>query len=217
MRVVVFGDVHGNLVALEKLFQIEREETDLFISHGDVVNYGPWTNECISFLKEMENVKLLKGNHENYFIDGVYDGKNEIAKSFFEYCYGEFDKGLITSISNYGSQLLIPDFKIQHTLHDQYIFEDTNIDNLIVDSNYIFGHSHQQFMRIKNGFKLYNTGSIGQNRALINLSCYIKMDTKRKTVELKNFVHDIDVVINQMKLDRYPQICLDYYNSKKRV
>ena len=71
-------------------------------------------------------------------------------------------------------------------------------------------------MRFKNEYKLYNTGSIGQNRALINLSCYIKIDTEKETVELKKFIHDIDTVINQMKFDKYPQICLDYYNSKKR-
>lgn len=217
MKITVFGDVHGNLVALEKLFELEKNTTDLFISHGDIVNYGPWTNECVTFLDSITNIKLLKGNHENYYLDGFYNGKNEIAKSFFDFCYGNFNKNLLSTIANYGNQVLIPDFTIQHTIGNQYIFLDTDINDLEINSNFIFGHSHQQFERSKDNFKLYNTGSIGQNRALINLSCYLKVDTQKKTIELKNYVHDIDKVIKQMEFEKYPQICVDYYKSKKRV
>lgn len=217
MMITVFGDVHGNIIALEKLFELEQHKTDLFVSHGDVVNYGPWTNECITFLDSINNVKLLKGNHEHYYLEGLYDGQNEVAKSFFEFCYGNFNKNLRTTISDYQNQMVIPDFTIQHTIGNQYIFADTDIADLKINANYIFGHSHQQFEREKDKFKLYNTGSIGQNRALINLSCYLKVDTVKKTVEHKNFVHDISKVINQMEFEKYPQICVDYYKSKKRV
>lgn len=217
MKITVFGDVHGNLVALEKLFELEKEESDLFISHGDVVNYGPWTNECVAFLETIPNVKLLKGNHENYYAAGFYDGKNEVAKSFFEFCYGNFNKDLLAIISKYEDRAQIPGFSIQHTIGNQYIFADTDISNLEIDSNYIIGHSHQQFEREKGNFKIYNTGSIGQNREFIDLSCYIKVDTEKKTVELKNFVHDINKVIRQMESEKYPQICIDYYKSKKQL
>lgn len=215
MIVTVFGDVHGNLVALEKLFELEKEQTDLFVCHGDVVNYGPWSDECVSFLAEVENIKLLKGNHEEFYIKGAYDGKNEVAQAFFNFCYSKFDKNLKSNISNYQDFTEIDDYRIQHTVGDRYVFEDTNIDNLVIDSNYIFGHSHQQFRRKKNDFSLYNTGSIGQNRSLLNLSCYLKYDTEKKTIELKNFVHDISKVIDEMVAVGYPEICLDYYRSKK--
>lgn len=217
MIVTVFGDVHGNLVALEQLFEIEKSETDLFISHGDIVNYGPWSNECVSFLDTISNVKKLKGNHEHSFINGFYDGKNEVAQSFFDFCYKKFDLNLISLIENYENQMSIPEFTIQHTIGNQYIFADTNISGITIDSNYIIGHSHQQFEREKEGFKIYNTGSLGQNREFINLSCYVKVDTEKKTVMLKSFVHNMNYVINQMQSDDYPQICIDYYKSKKQV
>ncbi len=217
MIVTVFGDVHGNLPALEKLFKIEKPNTDLFISHGDVVNYGPWTNECIAFLSNIENCKLLKGNHEGYFIEGFYDGINEVARSFFDFCYEKFDRKLIGTISEYEIATSIPGLKIQHTIGKQYIFADTDISNIDLESDYIIGHSHQQFERETGKFKIYNTGSIGQNREYINKSCYIKVNTEKNTVELKNFVHDINKVINQMKAENYPKICIDYYESKKQV
>lgn len=217
MKIVVFGDVHGNLVALEKLFKIEKSETDLFISHGDIVNYGPWTNECVSFLETVPNIKLLTGNHEHYFINGSYDGKNEVAKSFFDFCYLNFDSKLISILEKYEKNIVIPDYTIQHTIGDQYIFSDTNLEDMIFDTNYIIGHSHQQFYKNIGKNSLYNTGSLGQNRQYINQSCYIKYDTNTKKITLKSFINEIDKVINQMKSDKYPKICLDYYLNKQQI
>lgn len=215
MIITIFGDVHGNLVALEKLFRIEEDDTDLFVSHGDIVNYGPWSNQCVEFLNEISNVKLLKGNHEQFYIDGDYEGENEVAQTFFQFCYPRFESKLIRDISSYDDQFSVADHTIKHTLGNQYIFADTNIDKLEIITNYIFGHSHQQFKRQKNNFMLYNTGSVGQNRSLLNLSCYLKYDTDKNTIEMKNFVHDISKVIQEMESVGYPEICLNYYKSKK--
>ncbi|MCF6129904.1 metallophosphoesterase [Flavobacterium sp. AS60] len=217
MKIIIFGDVHGNLIALEKLFEIEKSQTDLFVCHGDVVNYGPWTNDCINYLKDIPNCTLLKGNHEKYFIDGSYDGTNNIAQTFFRHCYQNFDKTLIKEIRGYGMQTQVEDYTVQHTIGNQYIFADTDMSQINIDKNYIIGHSHQQFFRVKDNFKLYNTGSIGQNRQNINQSCYLKYDSNTKKIELKSYLHDIDKVINQMKTEKYPQLCIDYYLSKGRL
>ncbi len=217
MIITVFGDVHGNLIALEKLFEIEKFETDLFISHGDIVNYGPWSNECVSFLENQKNCKLLKGNHEKYFIDGSYGGENIIARSFFDICFENFDDSNKKIIANYNDFYELEDFKIQHTIFDKYIFADTDISTNLITKNQIIGHSHQQFERDLTGFKIFNTGSVGQNRNFINQSNYLKIDTETNQVFLKNFIHNIDALIDQMKIEKYPEICTNYYFSKKRI
>lgn len=217
MKIIIFGDVHGNLIALEKLFEKEKSETDLFVCHGDVVNYGPWTNDCINYLKDISNCTLLKGNHEKYFIEGTYDGTNLVAQTFFKHCYQNFDKTLIKDIQIYENQKQVGDYAVQHTINNQYIFADTDVSGISINRNYMIGHSHQQFFREKNTFKVYNTGSIGQNRQSINQSCYLKYDSETGRVEMKSFLHDIEKVINQMKTEKYPQLCIDYYLSKARV
>ena len=217
MIITVFGDVNGNLIALEKLFKIEKNATDLFISHGDVVNYGPWSNECVQFLNAQSNCKNIKGNHEQFYIDGNYGGTNIIAKTFFQKCYQEFDLGLLKSLKNYEDKIILDEFIIQHTINNSYIFGDTNLENLNIESNYIIGHSHQQFYRKVDQKMLYNTGSIGQNRQYLNQSCYLKINTENQQVILKSFVHDINSVINEMKNRNYPKLCLEYYLSKETV
>lgn len=217
MVVTVFGDVHGNIVALEKLFKLEKSETDLFVSHGDIVNYAPWSNECVQFLNSQSNCHLLKGNHEEFFIKGSYGGTNLIASTFFEKCFDDFDESSLAIINEYDEKLVFDDFIVQHTINNQYIFSDTIIDEFDNENNYIIGHSHQQFYRTIKDKKLYNTGSLGQNRQYINQSCYLKVNLITKNVQLKSFIHDIDIVIKEMKARNYPELCLNYYNSKQKV
>jgi predicted phosphodiesterase len=217
MIITIFGDVHGNLIALEKLYNLENSKTDLFISHGDVVNYGPWSNECVNFLNESSKTILLKGNHEQYFINGAYPGQNLVAKSFFNFCYPQFNSKYVSLIQSYDESKILDNFIVKHTIGEQYIFLDTDISNLNIETNYIIGHSHQQYSRIKNEFYIYNTGSIGQNRKYLNQSCYLQLDTETNHIELKYFIHDVNKVINEMESQKYPKICLDYYLSKERL
>lgn len=217
MIVTVFGDVHGNLIALEKLFKIEKNATDLFISHGDVVNYGPWSNECITYLKSEKKCKMIKGNHEQFYIDGIYGGTNIIAKTFFQKCYADFDVNLTNDLIKYEDKIIIDNFTIQHTINDSYIFADTLLVDFEMNNDYIIGHSHQQYYKKVGKKMLYNTGSIGQNRQYLNQSCYLQINSETKSVVLKSFIHDIDLVLNEMRRKKYPNLCMEYYMSKQRV
>lgn len=215
MRVLISGDIHGNLPALELLLKTEFSNYDLFVSHGDAVNYAPWSNECVDLLSTLPYKVLLQGNHELNYINGNYSGKNEVAIAFFDFCYPNFNR--FESIKEYKSNFLVGDYNIQHTINDQYIFPDTEIGPTLETNqkNYIIGHSHHQFLiESTSGFKLYNTGSIGQNRKNLNIINYLIYDTDHKIVEMKSIHYDANIVINEMKLREYPEICLAYYQSK---
>jgi len=210
MRMLIFGDVHGNLPALETVLKTEYGNFDRLICHGDVVNYGPWSNECVQLLAGLVDIILLKGNHEEYFLSGVYPGDNKVAKTFFDFCYPSFDQQ--ESIANYDSSVLCFDYTVQHTIQDRYIFPDT--EPISIDKNYIIGHSHYQFMRVIDNFSLINTGSVGQNRKWINVIQYLIYDTDSGVISLKNIVYDHYIIINEMKSKKYPEICVNYYLNK---
>lgn len=210
MKLLIFGDVHGNLPALETVLKQENGNFDQLVCHGDVVNYGPWSNECVQLLAGLDEIILLKGNHEEYFLSGNYPGHNKVAKAFFDFCHPFFNQQ--ESILTYASSAVCADYIVQHTIQDRYIFSDT--EPLSIDKNYIIGHSHYQFKRIVNNFNLFNTGSVGQNRKWINVIQYLIYDTTANVVSLKNVVYDHLIIINEMKLRKYPEICVNYYLSK---
>lgn len=214
MRYVIFGDVHGNLPALEELLKVEKNNYDQLISHGDIVNYGPWSNECVQLLSTIPGIITLKGNHEINYINGNYSGSNEVAKTFFDFCYPKFSQ--FELIKEYGTNIHLKDFEVTHTIDNSYIYPDSDLSGFSLDKNFIIGHSHYQFDRNYEGKRIINTGSIGQNRKFINVAEYIVYDDDKNFIELKSFNYNIDTIINKMEQDKYPRLCLEYYQNKMR-
>ena len=133
MKVLIFSDVHGNLPAFEKMLKTEPD-IDLYISLGDVVNYGPWSNECVDLLESL-NATKLKGNHEEYFLNGIYPGRSKLVQSFFQKCSESFERRAI--ISRYEPEWILGKFICRHTINDLYLFPDSDINTT---GNYFIGH-----------------------------------------------------------------------------
>jgi len=202
------SDIHGNLPALEMV--IASEKVDGYLVLGDVVNYAPWSNECVDMLSSLSNCVCLMGNHEEYFINGEFSGKNDLVTSFFNQCIKDFDRFEI--ISNYKKDYLFYDYSCVHTIENKYIFHDTEVN---LDKNYLIGHSHQQYQRVTNNYSLINPGSVGQNRKYINIINYMIYDSDKNSFEQNQLKYDIGLVLDKMKNENYPQECINYYKDKK--
>ena len=124
MRILILSDVHGNLPSLEYVLKSEKS-ADLVISLGDVVNYGPWGNECVDLLDSLRDKVLLTGNHEEAFLKGVYTGRNIIAQTFFDECFPVFDRK--EKISSYIHKFSFGNSDFIHTINNGYIFSDTEV------------------------------------------------------------------------------------------
>lgn len=208
MKILIYSDVHGNLPAFEKMLKDEKD-CEGFVCLGDVVNYGPWSNECVDLALSLPNSILIMGNHEEAFINGFYPGTNPLVQDFFKMTYPDFKRA--EQIKSFMIETKLDEFVCKHTINNSYIYPDTQI---ILDNNYIIGHSHHQFEYRNNNFVLYNSGSVGQNRKYINELNYLVYDSELKSIELKSALYNLDLVINEMKRLSYPVDCINYYNSK---
>ncbi|WP_114491391.1 metallophosphoesterase family protein [Candidatus Ulvibacter alkanivorans] len=214
MRLLVIGDVHGNIIALEKVLQAFQNEVDAIVSHGDVVNYGPWSNECVALLKEVDCQNLM-GNHEEAYLQGAYNGKSDLVKAFFAVTYKDFI--YLDEIRNYREYFEIGEFLIRHTINDSYYYPDSDLTDVVLTKNTIIGHSHYAFHRtLSNGKTLTNTGSVGQNRKnLSKIECII-LEVEKKQIIPKTLIYDPIPIINEMRVKKFPEICIQYYQSKLR-
>jgi len=206
MKILVFSDIHGNLPALEKL--LKTEKADMYISLGDVVNYGPWQNECVELLDTLKYKILHFGNHEQYYYKGKYSNNN-LAGRFFEFCYPQFTRHDL--IKDYREDSRLNRYNFQHTFENKVIYPDTHI---VFDDNYIIGHSHHQSLHKYRRWKMYCIGSAGQNRQYINRIDYMIMN---HTCELKHLIYDETLIINEMKARKYPKEFIEYYSKKQRI
>lgn len=208
MKTLIYSDVHGNLIAFEKILQLEKE-CEQFICLGDLVNYGPWSNECVDLALSLNNSIILKGNHEEYFTLGRYPGDRSLVKLFFEMTFSLFDR--LDKIRDLPLETVIGNLTCTHTIDNQYIYKDTDI---MINKDYIVGHSHHQFKKSVGKFTLYNAGSVGQNRKKISEINYAIYDRSNNTVSLKVLEFDPKPLIDKFKTMNYPNQCIEYYLSK---
>jgi uncharacterized protein len=62
MKIQIFSDIHGDLKSLEKLLAVPA---DVYISAGDLTNFGKGLDTCGDVLaKQASRVWVIPGNHE---------------------------------------------------------------------------------------------------------------------------------------------------------
>lgn len=211
MRTIVFGDVHGNLPAFELMLR-HAGSADRYVSLGDVVNYGPWSNECVDLLETLPECSRLVGNHDVAFLQGRYDGEHPIARAFFEFCHPRFHRR--EPLARYQAVAQVGSFRAQHTFDNRYVYADSPLE---LDGDYIIGHSHHQFGRKVGEFELFNAGSVGQNRGHSNVINYLVCGPKPRDVQMMAFTYDTAPVLAEMRRRGYPPECVAYYESKPQA
>ncbi len=82
MRLGLLSDVHGNLPALEvALAELSRAGVERHVCAGDLVGYGPYPNECVERIGELDAVCVM-GNHDLVAVGREEcDGCGELART----------------------------------------------------------------------------------------------------------------------------------------
>jgi serine/threonine protein phosphatase 1 len=81
LNILVVGDVHGCLHAFQSLVEKYWTSTDLLIQLGDLIDRGKFSGETIHYIQTLQQqhpgqVIILRGNHEQEFIEYVEEGSN---------------------------------------------------------------------------------------------------------------------------------------------
>lgn len=210
MRVAVFSDVHGNLPALERFVACTCQEADQFICLGDVVNYGPWNDECLEVVRSLPGCVMLEGNHERLFLGlDPLDHEPPLVRRFTECSRPYFTHR--DWIADLPVEYRAGGYLFTHTIDNRRIYPDTDTD---VRENSFIGHTHHQFRRDCPGGVLVNCGSVGQNRKHLDLINYCLFDTDTGAVELCRQTYDADLFVGELEVRGYPAECLNYFRAK---
>ena len=212
MKVAVFSDVHGNLIALRRFVDATRGAVDAYLCLGDVVDYGPWNDECLEIVSQLPGITILEGNHERLFL-GREDVDHEpaLVQDFFRHSIRFFSRADL--IAHLPRETRLGIFECVHTIDGRSIYPDTPIE---IGRNYMIGHTHHQFRIDRSGFTIVNPGSVGQNRKWIDVIDYLVLDTVSGELRMHSIAYDVDLFLSELRLRDYPEHCIRYYANKPR-
>ena len=211
MRVAIFSDVHANLPALETFVEATRDEVDSYLCLGDVVDYGPWNDECLDLVGSLPGIVMVEGNHERLFTgEEPIDDKPELAQLFFHASFRSFTR--ISAITGLPQTARVGDFQAEHTIAGLRLYANTPLE---VTGKHFIGHSHYQFRRdFPGGGVLVNCGSVGQNRRRIDRVSYAIYDTSREEIRLEERPYPLDRFLAELETRHYPEPCIRYFRRK---
>jgi putative phosphoesterase len=194
MRILVVADIHGNRAALESI----REQFDVCLCVGDLVDYGPEPGACIEWVRT-NATHCVRGNHDH----GVAQGVQVQGVSGFRFLTATTRPLSIAALSSDQRRYLaeLPTsrmftlggkrYLLVHATPrdpmDEYApadpaFWTPRLAKLKVDT-VIAGHTHIPYTLQVNGTTVLNPGSVGLSRDGSPLASYAVIEDDR--IELK--------------------------------
>lgn len=214
MKVVVFGDIHGNIEALIAAYSAAQVlKPDKVYHLGDLGGYAPFVNEVVDFLSD-HAIEGVQGNYdETVAHDREHCGckaedpvQEEMANKSFEWTKKhvspetkEYLRKLPLSISFIAEGKKVSLFHATPSKNNLYWFEDRSekffreMTEKAGADVMIYGHTHKPYRKDLFGRVFINAGSVGKPkdgdpRACVTL---LTITTEKVSVEFLRVPYDI--------------------------
>lgn len=207
-QAVVFGDIHGNITALEAVFE---DMTDRGLSEeryclGDLVGYGTFPNEVVEFVRS-RSIPTIMGNYDqgvgNNSDDCGCAYQTEVEQRRGEQSIGWTNEQITDENREYLRTL---DEDIEFNLGDldvvlvhgsprrinEYLYEDrpdSSFERLLdsVEADVLVcGHTHLPYHKtLPSGRHVINTGSVGKPKDDDPRACYLVLTAEGSSLDVQ--------------------------------
>lgn len=227
-RVTIFGDIHGNLPALEAvLADIEAHDSSPIYCLGDLVGYGTFHNEVITTIRE-RNIPTLMGNYDQ----GVGNSSDDCGCAYTNQEAEALGKRSIAWTNEHttaDNKLYLQQLKSQIPLQlgglhirmvhgsprkiNEYLYEnrpDATMERLLDVAEahvLVCGHTHLPYHRIlPSGRHVVNAGSVGKPKDGNPEACYVVLEAKDKNlnVTFRRVPYDIERAAKAIEASNMP-------------
>lgn len=219
MAIAVFGDIHGNLEALEAILKDikhNRKITDIYYL-GDAIVFGPDSAACLRLLKK-HNVKCVLGNHEQRVTkyDESATAQTYANKELIETTFATLSREDLAFIAQMPLEIKInykgADILFTHYCHDE--------NNKVIDTQLEFNEKdlHKYFKNKKCDVVFF--GHLHKRKILIDEEkhSYVLQGSSGCVKTDKTFYTLFDIVDNYGNDDNFDIYRVDVkYNRKKFV
>ena len=235
MKVAVFGDIHGNIMALKAAYEATiLLKPDRIYHLGDLGGYAPYVNEVIDFLIK-QSIEGVQGNYDEAVANDLeHCGcraedplQEEMAHRSFEWTKSHVSPESKTYMKNLPAEIkfTVEDKKIWlfHATpkkNNLYWFEDRpeKFFHEMADKGdadiMIYGHIHKPYRKDVNGKVFINAGSVGKPKDGDPRACVTIVDITRSAIkaEFTRIVYDVEKVAEAISSWGLPE----YFAEKLR-
>ena len=156
MNFFAIGDIHGSLYELTKLHQNIlthnrfKAENDILIYLGDYIDRGKFSKEIIDQILKLKNNKIktinLLGNHDEFMIDFLFNGKNNIKNWLnfgADYTFRSYDIEVVEFIKDGFDDKVIDKLRdsLLKKMQDSHIDFFRNLELSFSTKKYLFVHA----------------------------------------------------------------------------
>jgi predicted phosphodiesterase len=204
--ITIFGDIHGNLPALEAVFQdIEARGLTHLYCLGDLVGYGTFPNEVVIFIRE-RNIPTLMGNYDQ----GVGNDSDDCGcayKTDIDRKRGALSIAWTNAHTTAENKAFLRTLPAHIPLQldelqvllvhgsprkiNEYLFEDRPADyferimNAAKADVLVCGHTHLPYHKVlPSGRQIVNAGSVGKPKDHDPRACYVVMTANGRDMKV---------------------------------
>lgn len=199
MKAVVISDIHGNLPALQAVFE-DMPKADLYICAGDIVGYYSDVNEVCGILKKI-GAFVIRGNHDAYTIGVLQPSEDKREAYKTDWTRHNLSPEYLRWLGTLPIEMSFGwngrNIKVRHAApwdEETYLYSDSNdLQKIHLKSHEILllGHTHCP-MQIKcSEGVVINPGSVGQPRDWNPLACYAVVDCISGNVKFHRVPYDV--------------------------
>lgn len=214
MRIVLFSDIHGNVVALEAVLRHIRRETkpDILVVAGDLVVDGPRPAEVMALLRALPEARFVIGNTDQ---DALYaqDAASVFARSKLsadDLLWLEALPFAQTITAAPGHELLVVHANPRNLRdaikpdHSPVIIRPLLQD--VTQELIAFGHYHVPFVRQVDHYTLVNVASVGLPRDGLLRAVYVTLtfDGTHWQIAHHRIAFDVEAVARDYVTVGYP-------------
>lgn len=242
IQIAVFGDVHGNLPALETVLNdIEERGIRQKFCLGDLVDFAPWGNEVIEKIRSL-NIPCLMGNHDEriaFDVPVIPLSKHSEEETAARFLAIDHSKKYITKENKAFLSELPFHLKLNYKIgekhwniqlmhsnlesNDTYLYESENdevFQNMLSESQsdvIMMGHTHMSFKKYFNGKWAINSGSVGRSREENRLASYVilSLDEEKITPEIIQLDYPLEKVAQEIDKSEIPNYYASFLRNEK--
>jgi predicted phosphodiesterase len=175
MRVAVLNDIHGNLPALEAaLAAVDHADVDAIVVGGDLV-WGPMPGETLDRLVALgDRARFLMGNADRDVVE-AFDGSAPEHEAVSRYCAGRISRSqrdflaglppaVLLDVDGLGETLFCHGSPRSDTERITTATPDARLRRIVEgvgESLVVCGHTHRQFDRRVDAWRVVNAGAVG--------------------------------------------------------